>query len=354
MAGSRGSTVLSLLDGQCLALNLRRGEIVIEQCNGGRTQQWRMEGEFFKSSHDGRCLDFAFHHGLDHLVAWTCHAGLNQRWYIQGNSIRSRQDNRCLARYGNFVRVSHCNLASRGQQWSFQKTRPPVTPPGRDCCSTCSQFGKAFCSPQSGRCYDFQAMPHYQKCGIQPPVNHNCCTKCGPFGKGFCSPQSGRCYDFQAKPHYQKCGVSPPVGPPVTHPVHAGPVLSLLDGQCLALNLRRGEIVIEQCNGASTQQWRMEGEFFKSSHDGRCLDFAFHHGLDHLVAWTCHAGLNQRWYIQGNSIRSRQDNRCLARYGNFVRVSHCNLASRGQQWSFQKTRPPVTPPGGDCCSTCSH
>merc|ERR1711862_617646 len=215
MAGSRGSTVLSLLDGQCLALNLRRGEIVIEQCNGGRTQQWRMEGEFFKSSHDGRCLDFAFHHGLDHLVAWTCHAGLNQRWYFQGNSIRSRQDNRCLARYGNFVRVSHCNLASRGQQWSFQKTRPPVTPPGGDCCSTCSHFGKAFCSPESGRCYDFQAKPHYQKCGIQPPVNHNCCTKRGPFGKGFCSPQSGRCYDFQAKPHYQRCGVSPPVTPPV-------------------------------------------------------------------------------------------------------------------------------------------
>merc|ERR1712222_78758 len=209
------SPVLSLLDGQCLALNLRRGEIVIEQCNGARTQQWRMEGEFFKSSHDGRCLDFAVHHGLDHLVAWRCHTGPNQRWYIQGSSIRSRQDNRCLARYGNFVRVSHCNPASRGQQWSFRKTHPPVTPPGRDCCSTCSQFGKAFCSPQSGKCYDFQAKPHYQKCGIQPPVNHNCCTKCGPFGKGFCSPQSGRCYDFQAKPQYQKCGVSPPVRPPV-------------------------------------------------------------------------------------------------------------------------------------------
>jgi len=268
-----------------------------------------MEGEYFKSSHDGRCLDFAIHHGLDHLVAWRCQGGSNQRWYIQGNSLRSRRDNRCLTRYGNFVRVSHCNPASRGQQWTFQNTRPPV--------------------------------------------NNNCCTRCG--GRGFCSPQSGRCYDFQSKPYYQQCSAITPVRP--VQPVHAGPVLSLLDGQCLALDLRRGEIVIQQCNGGRTQQWRMEGEYFKSSHDGRCLDFAIHHGLDHLVAWRCQGGSNQRWYIQGNSLRSRRDNRCLTRYGNFVRVSHCNPASRGQQWSFQRsqpTRPPVNIPGRSCCSTCSQ
>merc|ERR1711862_504057 len=65
--------------------------------------------------------------------------------------------------------------------------------------------GGKFCSPRSGRCYNWLGKPYYLTCGTSPPVNQNCCSRCG--GSAFCSPRSGRCYPWQAKSYYQSCRV---------------------------------------------------------------------------------------------------------------------------------------------------
>merc|ERR1712048_98343 len=62
---------------------------------------------------------------------------------------------------------------------------------GTDCCGSCE--GRAFCSPQSGSCYDTKAKDYYEKCF----AHDDCCSSCG--GLGFCSPLSGNCFSRKRK-----------------------------------------------------------------------------------------------------------------------------------------------------------
>merc|ERR1712176_380270 len=69
------------------------------------------------------------------------------------------------------------------------------------CCSACA--GKAYCSPGSGRCYDWKKKNYYTSCGVKPAAP-SCCTDCA--GKlGFFSPSSGSCYKSKSKDYYQAC-----------------------------------------------------------------------------------------------------------------------------------------------------
>ena len=74
------------------------------------------------------------------------------------------------------------------------------------CCNGCQT---AFCSPQSGSCYDHKGKYYYLECesgsssNSQPAPHADCCSYC-LFG--FCSPQSGLCYDFTSKDYYLQCG----------------------------------------------------------------------------------------------------------------------------------------------------
>jgi len=67
-----------------------------------------------------------------------------------------------------------------------------------DCCGSCE--GHAYCSPQSGSCYDVKAKDYYEQCF----AHDDCCSSCG--GVGFCSPLSGTCYESKAKDYYLTCG----------------------------------------------------------------------------------------------------------------------------------------------------
>merc|ERR1712187_970317 len=62
------------------------------------------------------------------------------------------------------------------------------------CCGSCE--GHAYCSPQSGSCYESKAKAYYETC----PVPDDCCSSCK--GLGFCSPISGNCYESKAKGYY--------------------------------------------------------------------------------------------------------------------------------------------------------
>ena len=72
------------------------------------------------------------------------------------------------------------------------------------CCSGCPT---AFCSPNSGTCYDQKGKYYYLECRSNSNVNGNgngnCCNSCG--GSAFCSPNSGRCYSFKGKYYYLQC-----------------------------------------------------------------------------------------------------------------------------------------------------
>jgi len=207
-----GQTIRSGRDGHCLSVDIGSREIVAERCNGGRHQQWRWQGELLRSLHDDRCMDFAVHSKRSHMVLWDCHGDTNQRWRIDARTLRNQRDGRCISNLnGRVVRLEWCSHSNRNQQWTFGRSHGHAPPVHTNCCSKCGWQGKAFCSPRSGRCYDWQAKPYYQSCGRQPPVtrppvNQNCCDRCG--GK-FCSPRSGRCYNWLGKPYYLTCGNRP-------------------------------------------------------------------------------------------------------------------------------------------------
>merc|ERR1711953_503780 len=85
--------------------------------------------------------------------------------------------------------------------------------------------GEAFCSPESGNCYDVKSKDYYKSCSVsdadEPPnEGSSCCSKCEQGVPGFCSPQSGNCYDSQRKDYYESCpegGLAPPSRlPPAT------------------------------------------------------------------------------------------------------------------------------------------
>ena len=77
--------------------------------------------------------------------------------------------------------------------------------PHASCCSGC---GTAFCSPNSGTCYDYKDKYYYLECRSQDNTNanSNCCRFCG--GSAFCSPGSGNCYSFKGKDYYLECAGS--------------------------------------------------------------------------------------------------------------------------------------------------
>merc|ERR1711924_211769 len=76
-------------------------------------------------------------------------------------------------------------------------TPPEGTAPA-SCCTTCS--GKGYCSPVSGRCYDWKKRGYYATCFVGPAP---CCSSCE--GTGFCSTRSGKCYSEKRKAHYEPC-----------------------------------------------------------------------------------------------------------------------------------------------------
>jgi len=65
------------------------------------------------------------------------------------------------------------------------------------CCDKCSHH--KFCSPQSGNCYESDPKHYYRSCRN----SWKCCDNCG-YGT-FCSPNTGRCYDSKAKSYYFAC-----------------------------------------------------------------------------------------------------------------------------------------------------
>ncbi|CAE7534547.1 unnamed protein product [Symbiodinium natans] len=71
------------------------------------------------------------------------------------------------------------------------------------CCNGCHT---AFCSPESGSCYDYKGKYYYLECANSAPTqgsqgHSDCCGSCS----SYCSPQSGRCYDFKGKDYYLEC-----------------------------------------------------------------------------------------------------------------------------------------------------
>merc|ERR1711953_77161 len=85
----------------------------------------------------------------------------------------------------------------RAAYWEYRAIQNPAEPTHVDCCGSCE--GSAYCSPQSGSCYDTKVKDYYDKCF----VHDDCCSSCG--GLGFCSPLSGTCYQSQAKDYYLTC-----------------------------------------------------------------------------------------------------------------------------------------------------
>lgn len=69
---------------------------------------------------------------------------------------------------------------------------------GSVCCSGCS--GRAYCSPQSYKCYDNQNKDYYEDCQHTLPA---CCGGCS--GRAYCSPESYSCYDHKNKNYYESC-----------------------------------------------------------------------------------------------------------------------------------------------------
>lgn len=82
------------------------------------------------------------------------------------------------------------------------------------CCEKCS--GSAFCSPNSGNCYDTQRKSYYASCPAttngpdssspSPPSSASsstCCGKCD--SQYYCSPNSGNCYWSKNKEYYETC-----------------------------------------------------------------------------------------------------------------------------------------------------
>ena len=77
------------------------------------------------------------------------------------------------------------------------------------CCNGCNT---AFCSPQSGSCYDYKGKYYYLECGsgsspqgslpaAQPHAD--CCDSCS--GSSYCSPASGTCYASKGRDYYLEC-----------------------------------------------------------------------------------------------------------------------------------------------------
>eukprot|EP00438_Fugacium_kawagutii_P015869 Skav209353 [mRNA] locus=scaffold241:709775:710569:- [translate_table: standard] len=76
------------------------------------------------------------------------------------------------------------------------------------CCNGCHT---AFCSPQSGSCYDQKGKDYYLECAAGNSAHEahaDCCSSCS----SYCSPQSGRCYDSKGKDYYLECIPSGPSG----------------------------------------------------------------------------------------------------------------------------------------------
>lgn len=87
------------------------------------------------------------------------------------------------------------------------------------CCDSCS--GRAFCSPNSGNCYDAKSKDYYSNCTLAAleetlasvsareetspaPQVPQCCADC--VGKlSFFSPLSGNCHKAKSKDYYQAC-----------------------------------------------------------------------------------------------------------------------------------------------------
>ena len=92
--------------------------------------------------------------------------------------------------------------AAQGAVRSFRSFRSSWQHAG--CCNSCHT---AFCSPQSGSCYDYKGKYYYLECqsgsssNSQPAPHDDCCG----YSTGFCSPQSGTCYDSKGKDYYLEC-----------------------------------------------------------------------------------------------------------------------------------------------------
>merc|ERR1711988_1972257 len=85
----------------------------------------------------------------------------------------------------------------RAAYWEYRAIQNSAEPTHVDCCGSCEAH--AYCSPQSGSCYDTKAKDYYEKCFAYD----DCCSSCG--GLGFCSPLSGNCYQSKAKDYYLTC-----------------------------------------------------------------------------------------------------------------------------------------------------
>ena len=75
--------------------------------------------------------------------------------------------------------------------------------PHPGCCNGCNS---AFCSPQSGTCYNIKGKYYYLQCGAGPSPAASCCNGCNT---AFCSPQSGSCYNHKGKYYYLQCEAEP-------------------------------------------------------------------------------------------------------------------------------------------------
>lgn len=97
--------------------------LIVYSCNGQGNQrfEWTPRGELKVG---GMCLDMQGGGNANgtRVLAWGCNGGRNQQWYVDGSSIRSRQNGKCLdveggnIRPGTRVIMFDCHGA-RNQRW---------------------------------------------------------------------------------------------------------------------------------------------------------------------------------------------------------------------------------------------
>eukprot|EP00929_Paragymnodinium_shiwhaense_P067072 TRINITY_DN3374_c0_g1_i1.p1 TRINITY_DN3374_c0_g1~~TRINITY_DN3374_c0_g1_i1.p1 ORF type:complete len:858 (-),score=173.85 TRINITY_DN3374_c0_g1_i1:271-2844(-) len=131
------------------------------------------------------------------LIAVACAVAAFKAGYDQGH--RAELDAQTQRRLDNVEPTSGKPGLSSGRAADGQQTAYG------DCCAKCS--GSAYCSPNSGNCYDKKRKDYYKQCGgLAPPpapATGGCCDAC--TGSPYCSPRSGRCYGSQRKDYYATC-----------------------------------------------------------------------------------------------------------------------------------------------------
>ena len=105
-----------------------------------------------------------------------------------GPSLRAREGNVTVK--SNSLNASIASNSASGLKSSW---------PHPGCCNGCNS---AFCSPQSGTCYNIKGKYYYLQCGAGPSPAASCCNGCNT---AFCSPQSGSCYNHKGKYYYLQC-----------------------------------------------------------------------------------------------------------------------------------------------------